>query len=89
MSELADDFRAMREHRRRQNEKRRDRNVEWIERFRQDNPDSEVEEITPYQFRIDGFLDIYPTNQKFHNIETGKRGFYHTIAQIVKQESGE
>lgn len=33
-----------------------------------------VDRLTPFQFRINGRLDIYPTNARFHDIKTGKRG---------------
>lgn len=33
-----------------------------------------IVQLTPYHFRINGVLDIYPTNGRFHNIKTGKRG---------------
>jgi hypothetical protein len=89
MSQLGDDYRAMRDYRRQSNERRRKRNVDWIERFRQEHPEHDVEELTPYQFRIDDTLDIYPTSQLFHNIETGARGSYKTIPEIVKQQIGE
>lgn len=35
-----------------------------------------VTELTPYQFRINGIIDLYPVHGRFHNIKTGKRGFY-------------
>ncbi len=35
-----------------------------------------VIEITPYQYRIDDTIDLYPTSSKFHNIKTGDRGKY-------------
>lgn len=34
-----------------------------------------VEQITPYQFRIDGKIDLYPVNGLYHNLVTGKRGY--------------
>lgn len=42
-----------------------------------------VTEITPYQFRYFGegvgnFCDLYPTNQRYHNLITGERGRYKT-----------
>lgn len=33
-----------------------------------------VRHITPYQIRINEILDIYPSNKRWHNIKTGKRG---------------
>lgn len=50
-----------------------------------------VERKTEYQFRINGVLDIYPTNAKFHNIKTGKRGSFagQNLATFVRRYLGE
>ena len=47
-----------------------------------------ITEITPYQFRIFGegvgdFIDIYPTNQRYHNLLTQDRGRYKTVQGFV------
>lgn len=45
-----------------------------------------VEQLTDYQFRIDGALDLYPTHRRYHVLKTGKRGNYTTpiaIANVV------
>ena len=34
-----------------------------------------VEQLTPYQYRINDELDLYPVNKRFHNIKTGQRGY--------------
>lgn len=46
----------------------------------------EVKQLTPYQFRVNGQLDIYPTNAKWHDLKTGQRGsFYDTnLARFVR-----
>lgn len=36
-----------------------------------------------YQFRINNRLDVYPTNKRYHDIKTGKRGGYSTIHDFV------
>jgi len=36
--------------------------------------DFEVKQLTPYQYRVNGILDLYPVRLKFHNIKTQKRG---------------
>ncbi len=41
------------------------------------------EEITPYQIRIDGSLDIYPTNKKWHDLTKNKRGHYNRLIPFV------
>ncbi len=35
-----------------------------------------IEEITPYQFRINQQIDIYPLHNRYHILETGERGGY-------------
>lgn len=35
-----------------------------------------VKEMTPYQFRINGQVDIYPTNAKYHIFKGNYRGHY-------------
>jgi len=35
-----------------------------------------VEQLTPYQFRVECILDLYPTRKRFHNIATQERGEY-------------
>lgn len=37
---------------------------------------------TEYQFRVNGVIDLYPTNGKWHFLPTNKRGDYHTIKQL-------
>ncbi len=42
-----------------------------------------IEELTPYQFRIDGDLDIYPTRRKWHDISMNTRGTYTDLVDFV------
>ena len=44
----------------------------------------EVRMITEFQYRINGALDVYPTNNKWHNIKTGERGTYSQLTRFVK-----
>lgn len=44
-----------------------------------------VVKLTPYQYRIDGRLDIYPSNRKWHLIKTGERGQFRSISDIKRQ----
>lgn len=41
--------------------------------------------VTDYQFRVNEILDIYPTNKKYHVLETGERGEYQDIYDLVKR----
>lgn len=34
---------------------------------------------TAYQYRIGDVIDVYPTNGKWHDLKTQRRGEYHTI----------
>jgi len=38
--------------------------------------------VTEYQYRIDGVLDIYPSNSKWHLLPTGERGQFRNISKI-------
>lgn len=46
-----------------------------------------VEKKTEYQFRINGVLDVYPTNARFHDLATGKRGSFegNNLATFVRK----
>ena len=44
-----------------------------------------VHQFTPYQFRINGFMDVYPVNRKWHNIRTGERGTYQDVFVFVRE----
>lgn len=39
----------------------------------------EIVQLTEYQFRINGRLDIYPTWAKWHDIKTNRRGSFRGI----------
>ena len=34
----------------------------------------EVKEVTPFQFRFNDAVDIYPSNKLYHNLKTNVRG---------------
>lgn len=36
----------------------------------------DVLELTPYQFRVNHVIDLYPKRRKFHNIKSKQRGHY-------------
>jgi hypothetical protein len=42
-----------------------------------------VREMTAYQFRVDGALDLYPIHRRYHLIKSGKRGGYRSAAEIA------
>lgn len=79
MGDMGDDFRAMREHRKAREAERYKRNIPYLKSV----TGYVLTEITPYQFRffaegIGDFMDLYPTNQRYHNLITGERGRYKT-----------
>lgn len=38
--------------------------------------------LTPYQARIENSFDVFPTNRKWHFINTGERGQYNSPEQL-------
>ncbi len=49
-----------------------------------------VRKITPYQYRIEDWLDIYPSNKRYHIISSGARGrievpFEQFVMQMLKK----
>lgn len=42
-----------------------------------------VRELTPYQFRIDGRLDLYPIHKRWHDIKTNRRGSYRSETALA------
>ncbi len=51
----------------------------------------EVKKLTEYQWRINGVLDLYPTNRLYHDIKQNKRGTYRDAmgfcAQFFREDS--
>lgn len=43
-----------------------------------------VEQKTPYHFRINGTLDLFPVHLRFHFIPTNTRGRYRTAITIAE-----
>jgi len=43
-----------------------------------------VEKLSDYQYRINGALDLFPTNRRYHHIPTNKRGYYHKPLLIAQ-----
>lgn len=74
MTDLGDDFSALREHNRAIKESQRDKRTRLLLELMHEGYD--VVQLTPYQYRVNGTLDIYPTWAKWHDIKTGKRGTF-------------
>lgn len=74
-------------------------NAEFLSRSRVERRADEVHQIealrergykvvslTPYQFRVNDRLDLYPTRRRFHNLRTNQRGAYVTVAAVVSSQ---
>ena len=42
-----------------------------------------VEELTPYCYRVNGVIDLYPTHNRYHNLSNGRRGGYPDAERFV------
>lgn len=42
-----------------------------------------VRELTPYQFRINGRLDLFPIHRRWHDVKTNTRGSYKAAKDIA------
>jgi hypothetical protein len=72
------------EHRRQQKERRRIRLARRTNEIKElTRAGFDIREITPYQFRIDGRLDIFPVHNRFHDIKTDERGGFKNIKTFV------
>ena len=44
-----------------------------------------IEQKTPYQFRVNGVLDIYPIHNRYHDLKTGERGGFGDVREFVRR----
>ena len=44
-----------------------------------------VQVLTPYQFRVNGRLDLYPLHNRWHDIQTNRRGGAKDLVAFVKE----
>ena len=42
-----------------------------------------VAELTPYHYRVDGALDLFPVHRRYHHLPSGKRGGYTNTTAIA------
>lgn len=47
-----------------------------------------IEKKSEYHFRVEGKLDLWVTNQKFHNLATQERGEYEYVLDVIQQQIG-
>lgn len=43
----------------------------------------DVRQLTDYQFRIDGRLDLYPIHRRYHDVQANRRGSYRNAKDIA------
>lgn len=43
-----------------------------------------VKQMTEYQFRIDGKIDLYPIHRRYHVLAGGRRGTYRNALSFVR-----
>lgn len=46
-----------------------------------------IKRITPYCFRINNSVDVFPTNRRFHVLKTGLRGTYAEVEALAQYYS--
>lgn len=44
-----------------------------------------VEQLTPFHFRVNGMLDLFPTRKLYHDLRTNTRGEYVKALDIVQK----
>lgn len=48
----------------------------------------QIKQMSPYQFRVDDVLDVYPSNKRWHDIKNNRRGdlrvSWHNIANYIE-----
>ena len=45
----------------------------------------QVKQLTPYQFRINASVDVWPIHNRYHNLNTNERGGYKDIFQLCQK----
>jgi hypothetical protein len=48
--------------------------------------DYRIEPLTDYQFRINGVVDIYPVNKRWHDLRSGERGSYEEMIKFIQSK---
>jgi len=81
MSDLSESYHDFREAAKKRREERRLSETETLLSFWED--DFDIRKITDYQFRVNSAVDIYPTNKKWHDLKTNKRGCYRDIIDFL------
>lgn len=85
MSDIGDYYEVQRELAR---ERRGNRRAVGTVEIYQLGPAYRVERKSPYHFRINGVLDVWPTNRRFHCLRTQERGGYQSLDLLVRAHFG-
>lgn len=83
MSEAVETFRAMKGFYRKERAQRRDEQIPELLKLADQGYDIRVVNEEGYQFRVNGLLDIYPTNKRYHDLKKNKRGSYETLTEFI------
>jgi hypothetical protein len=86
VGDMAEDFRALKEHTREQRAEKRAAGTTEILALR--DRGFKVEELTDCQFRINGRLDLFPTRRRYHDIKANRRGRYTAAVDIAERVLG-
>lgn len=43
----------------------------------------QIKKITEWQYRINGVLDLYPVNRRFHDLKKNRRGDYNDFVSFT------
>jgi len=86
MEDMSDNelWRAYREDQKRKREERLSSRTQEINQL--PGQGYSIQWLSPYQCRINGELDLYPANGKYHNIKHNRRGIFRLVSKIVKEQ---
>lgn len=83
MSETVETFKAMKSFFRKERSQRRDEQIPDLLKLADQGYDIRVVNEAGYQFRVNGRLDIYPTNKRWHDLKKNKRGGYESLLDFI------
>ena len=83
MSDLGDEYRDRREAQKMRRIKRLPLRQDEILSLRKEGF-SVLDKNGGYQFRINGYIDLFPIHQRYHDLRNNKRGSYRNIDDIKK-----
>jgi hypothetical protein len=83
MSDMGEIYNEMKEEQKERRAKRLPGRTAEILSLKNDGFD--VEQLTEYQFRINGRLDLFPTHNRYHDTRKNVRGGYGAVIPFVKK----